>query len=165
MKIPVYVQETLSKFSKIKSQMEQKYNCNVKNEEVAKEMNIEPNKIDTFLNAYNKSLSIEGEFELQNGKEVTMADVLVDEKASVSREVESESLKNDITFIVGKLKQREAEVVRMRFGLNDLKKYTLEEIGNIYGVTKECIRQTEKRAINKIRMIVEREGLLAGYSA
>ena len=165
MKIPVYVQETLSKFSKIKSQMEQKYNCNVKNEEVAKEMNIEPNKIDTFLNAYNKSLSIEGEFELSNGKEVSMADVLVDEKASVSHEVESEALKNDITFIVGKLKQREAEVVRMRFGLNDLKKYTLEEIGNIYGVTKECIRQTEKRAINKIRMIVEREGLLAGYSA
>lgn len=165
MKIPVYVQETLSKFSKLKNQMEQKYNCSVKNEEVAKEMNIEPNKIDMFLNAYNKSLSIEGEFELNSGKEVTMADILVDETASVSRNIESEALKKDIVFIVNKLKEREAEVVRMRYGLNDLKRYTLEEIGNIYGVTKECIRQTEKRAINKIRMLVEREGLLAGYSA
>ena len=102
---------------------------------------------------------------LSNGKEVTLADILVDEKMSVSNEVERENLKNDIVFIVNKLKQREADVVRMRFGLNDLRKYTLEEIGNIYGVTKECIRQTEKRAISKIRMIIEKEGLLAGYSA
>ena len=94
-----------------------------------------------------------------------MADVLVDENASVSKDIETESLKNDIILIVSKLKEREAEVVRMRYGLDDLKRYTLEEIGNIYGVTKECIRQTEKRAINKIRMLVEREGLLAGYSA
>lgn len=165
MKIPVYVQETLSKFSKIKSQMEQKYNCSVKNEDVAKEMNVEPNKIDMFLNAYNKSLSIEGEFELNSGKEVSMADILVDENASVSKDVEADALKKDIIFIVSKLKEREADVVRMRFGLDDIKRYTLEEIGNIYGVTKECIRQTEKRAINKIRMLVQKEGLLAGYTA
>ena len=165
MKIPVYVQETLSKFSKLKSQMEQKYNCSIKNEDVAREMNIEPNKIDAFLNAYNKSLSIEGEFELNSGKEVSMADILVDENASVSKNVEAQALKQDIALIVSKLKEREAEVVRMRFGLDELKRYTLEEIGNIYGVTKECIRQTEKRAINKIRMLVDKEGLLAGYSA
>lgn len=164
MKIPVYVQETLSKFSKIKNQMEKKYNCSVKNEDVAKEMNIEPNKIDMFLSAYNKSLSVEGEFELNSGKEVTMADILVDETASVSKNIESEDLKKDIILIVSKLKEREAEVVRLRFGLNELKRCTLEEIGNIYGVTKECIRQTEKRALNKIKMLIEREGLLAGYS-
>lgn len=165
MRIPVYVQETLSKFSKIKAQMEQKYNCSVKNEDVAREMNIEPNKIDAFLNAYNKSLSIEGEFELSSGKEVSMADIIVDENASVTRDVEFEALKNDIQFVVSKLKEREAEVVRMRYGLDELKRSTLEEIGNIYGVTKECIRQTELRAIKKIRMLVEREGLLAGYAS
>lgn len=165
MKIPVYVQETLSKFSKIKSQMEQKYNCSVKNEDVAREMNIEPNKIDAFLNAYNKSLSIEGEFELNSGKEVSMADILVDDKASVTQKIEFESLKNDIAFVVGKLKEREAEVVRLRYGLDELKRSTLEEIGNIYGVTKECIRQTELRALKKIRMLVEREGLLAEYAS
>lgn len=165
MKIPVYVQETLSKFSKIKSKMEQKYNCSVKNEDVAKEMNMEPSKIDAFLNAYNKSISIEGEFELNSGKEVSMADILVDENASVAKDFELEALKNDITFVVSKLKEREAEVVRMRFGLGDIERSTLEEIGNLYGVTKECIRQTELRAIKKIRMLVEREGLLAGYAS
>jgi len=165
MKIPVYVQETLSKFSKVKAQMEQKYNCSVKNEDVAREMNIEPNKIDAFLNAYNKSLSIEGEFELNSGKEVAMADILVDENASVTREVEFQSLKNDIQFVVSKLKEREAEVVRLRYGLDESKRSTLEEIGNLYGVTKECIRQTELRAIKKIRLLVEREGLLAGYAS
>ncbi len=165
MKIPVYVQETLSKFSKIKSQMEQKYNCSVRNEEVAREMKIEPNKIDAFLNAYNKSLSIEGEFELSTGKAVSMADVLVDENAGVSKDVEFESLKNDIVFIVSTLKEREAEVVKMRYGLEELKRRTLEEIGSMYGVTKECIRQTELRALKKLRMLVDREGLLAGYAS
>ena len=165
MKIPVYVQETLSKFSKIKSQMEQKYNCSVKNEDVAREMNIEPNKIDAYLNAYNKSLSIDGEYELANGKEVSMADILVDENASVSGDVEYEALKNDIVLVVSRLKEREADVVRMRYGLDEIKRRTLEEIGDLYGVTKECIRQTELRAIKKIRMLVEREGLLAGYAS
>ena len=51
MKIPVYIQETLSRFSKIKREMENETNCQVKNEDVAKKMNIEPNKIDTFLSA------------------------------------------------------------------------------------------------------------------
>ncbi len=165
MKIPVYVQETLSKFSKVKAKMEQKYNCCVKNEDVAREMNIEPNKIDAFLNAYNKSLSIEGEFELSSGKEVTMADILVDENASVTRDIELEALKNDIQLVVSKLKEREADVVRMRYGLDEIGRSTLEEIGNIYGVTKECIRQTELRAIKKIRLLVEKEGLLAGYAS
>lgn len=165
MKIPVYVQETLSKFSKIKSQLEQKYNCSVKNEEVAKEMNIEPEKIDVFLNAYNKAVSIESEHEISNGNEVSLSDILVDETSSATKNIEFISLQNDINYVVGKLKEREADVVRMRYGLDDLRRRTLEEIGNLYGVTKECIRQTELRAIKKIRMLVEKEGLLAGYAS
>src|SRR5574344_1623415 len=59
MKIPVYIQETLSKFSKIKSEMERKYNYSIKNEDVANKMNIEPEKIDSFLSAYTSAFSIE----------------------------------------------------------------------------------------------------------
>ena len=54
MKIPVYIQETLSKFSKVKSEMEKENNCQVQNQDVAKKMNIEPDKIETFLSAYTK---------------------------------------------------------------------------------------------------------------
>ena len=57
MKIPVYIQETLSKFSKLKTQMERSYNCQVTNKDVSEKMNIEPEKIDTYLSAYTTTVS------------------------------------------------------------------------------------------------------------
>ena len=161
MKIPVYIQETLSKFSKIKSEMEQNSNTQVKTEEVAKKMNISADKIDTFLNAYTKSISIESGIERADGKELNVAEIIADEKSEVSTNIESEGLKNDIEIIVSTLKDREQEVVKMRFGLGDTTKRTLEEIGNLYGVTKECIRQTELRALKKMKLAGQ--DLLLGY--
>ena len=159
MKIPVYIQETLSKFSKVKSQMEKQYNCQVKNQEVAKKMNIEPDKIETFLSAYTKTISIESGLERADGKE----DILEDKNANVSTNVEYENLKNDIAIVISTLKEREQEVVKMRYGLGNAAKLTLEEIGNIYGVTKECIRQTELRALQKLRLSGLSQELLSGY--
>lgn len=163
MKIPVYIQETLSKFSKVKTEMERENNCQVKTQEVAKRMNIEPNKIETFLSAYTKTISIESGLERENGKDMNIADILEDEKASVSENAEFKNLQNDIEFVVSTLKEREQEVVRMRYGLGNAPKRTLEEIGNIYGVTKECIRQTELRALKKLRLSNLGQELLAGY--
>lgn len=163
MKIPVYIQETLSKFSKVKSQMEKQYNCQVKNQEVAKKMNIEPDKIETFLSAYTKTISIESGLERADGKELNVADILEDKNANVSTNVEYENLKNDIAVVISTLKEREQEVVKMRYGLGNAAKLTLEEIGNIYGVTKECIRQTELRALQKLRLSGLSQELLSGY--
>ena len=163
MKIPVYIQETLSKFSKVKSQMEKQYNCQVKNQEVAKKMNIEPDKIETFLSAYTKTISIESGLERADGKELNVADILEDKNANVSTNVEYENLKNDIAIVISTLKEREQEVVKMRYGLGNAAKLTLEEIGNIYGVTKECIRQTELRALQKLRLSGLSQELLSGY--
>ncbi len=151
MKIPVYIQETLSKYSKIKYQMEQTSNNQVKVEDVAKEMNVAPEKIEMFLSAYTKTVSIENGIEKNDGKELNVADILADEKAQISENVEYQSLKNDINNVIATLKERERDVVRMRFGLDDSEKFTLEEIGNLYGVTKECIRQTELRALKKLK--------------
>ena len=163
MKIPVYIQETLSKFSKIKSEMERESNCQVKTEDVAKRMNVDPFKINTFLNAYSKTISIESGLENGDGKEMNVADIIEDEKASATEEVEFENLCKDIMNVVSTLKEREQEVVRMRYGLDNREKMTLEEIGNIYGVTKECIRQTELRALKKMRFSVLGQEVLAGY--
>ncbi len=163
MKIPVYIQETLSKFSKVKSQMEKQYNCQVKNQEVAKKMNIEPDKIETFLSAYTKTISIESGLERADGKELNVADILEDKKACVSTNVEYENLKNDIAIVISTLKEREQEVVKMHYGLGNAAKLTLEEIGNIYGVTKECIRQTELRALQKLRLSGLSQDLLSSY--
>ena len=163
MKIPVYIQETLSKFSKVKSQMEQENNATVKNEDVAKKMQMSPDKIEMFLSAYTKTVSIENGLERNDGKELNIADILADNSTLISANMEYQSLKNDINNVISTLKEREQEVVKMRYGLDDTEKYTLEEIGNIYGVTKECIRQTEIRALKKMKL--SGETLLSCYIA
>lgn len=163
MKIPVYIQETLSKYSKIKREMEFENNGQVSSEDVAKKMNISQDKIEQFLNAYTKSISIESGIENNNGKEMNVADIIEDEKASATQEVEFKDLQTDILNVISTLKEREQEVVKMRYGLEDNVKMTLEEIGNIYGVTKECIRQTELRALKKMRFSVLGQEVLAGY--
>ncbi len=163
MKIPVYIQETLSRFSKIKREMERETNGQVKTEDVAKRMNMSADKIDTFLNAYSKTISIESGLENNDGKEMNIADIIEDKKASATQEVEFEDLKSDILNVISTLKEREQEVVKMRYGLEDNTKKTLEEIGNIYGVTKECIRQTELRALKKMRFSVLGQQVLTAY--
>ncbi len=151
LKIPVYIQETLSKYSKVKSEMEKSGMCNVQTKDVAKKMNIEESKINNYLNAYKKTLSLEADFEIQNGSEVKLVDIIEDKKSSVQAEIEYETLKKDIKRLLNVLKEREQKVITLRFGLGNSEKQTLEEIGKIYGVTKECIRQTESRALNKLK--------------
>jgi len=87
--------------------------------------------------------------------------MLADGNACTSSNVEFEHLQNDIKIVVSTLKEREQDVVRMRYGLENFGKKTLEEIGNIYGVTKECIRQTELRALKKLRL--QGQDLLSCY--
>lgn len=163
MKIPVYIQETLSKFSKIKSEMERQYNCKVKTHDVAKKMDIPADKIDSYLSAYSKTISIENGFENENNKDINISDILEDEKSNVYSIVEFEHLRKDIETVVSTLKDREQDVVRMRYGLGDFAKRTLEEIGNLYGVTKECIRQTELRALSKMRSSAFGQDVLSCY--
>ena len=151
MKIPVYIQETLSKFSKVKAEMERAYNCQVTNKDVAQKMNLEPEKVDTYLSAYTTTVSIEGSFDAKNGSELNGADVLEDETTSVEASIQYEELKKEIANVVSTLKEREQSVIKMRFGLENFARTTLEDIGKMFGVTKECIRQTEMRALNKLR--------------
>lgn len=151
MKIPVYIQETLSKFSKLKLQMERERNEQVNTKEVAQKMNISADKIENFLSAYTKTISIESGLEKYDGKDMSFEEILADDKENVSENIEYVELQNNLDVVISTLKQREQEVVRMRYGLGDASRRTLEEIGNIYGVTKECIRQTELRALKKMR--------------
>ena len=92
---------------------------------------------------------------------MNVADILADNSSFISENAEYQSLKDDIKNVISTLKEREQEVVKMRYGLDDTERYTLEEIGNIYGVTKECIRQTELRALKKMKMTGE--NLLSCY--
>lgn len=150
-KIPVYIQETLSKYSKIKSEMEKSGKSDIKVRDVAQKMNMDANKIDNYLNACKKTLSLEGDYEMLNGSEVRLIDIIEDKRSSIRCGAEYDSMKKDIVKLLNGLKEREQKVIALRFGLDGLQKQTLEEIGKIYGVTKECIRQTEARALNKLK--------------
>ena len=92
-----------------------------------------------------------------------MAEIIEDEKQNVEREVVDIELKKDIKRALDNLKEKERNVIVLRFGLEDNSKKTLEEIGNSYGVTKECIRQIEKRALNKIADLEIAKNSLISY--
>ena len=152
MKIPVYVQETLSKFSKVKAEMERKTSNIVTISDVAEKMEIEPAKIDSYLSAFNSPISLDGNIENKDGNETTYSEIIADESVSVEENLEYEELKKEITNVISTLKEREQIVIKMRFGLENAVKTTLEDIGKMFGVTKECIRQTEARALNKMKI-------------
>ena len=163
MKIPVYIQETLSKYKKVKNSLEQKYNCQVNVSTVANKMGVSEDKINTFLNAFTQSLSIENSLETSEDKQLSLSEIIEDTKQDVEKKVEDIELRKDIKMALDTLKEKEQEVIVLRFGLMDNNKKTLEEIGNLYGVTKECIRQMEKRAIRKIYSNNETRIRLASY--
>lgn len=163
MKIPVYVQETIAKFSKIKSDMEKAYNCKVSIEEVAKKHNLSASKIESYLNAFNKSISIDATYQLGDGSEVSFSDFLVDTTNKTDKLTEDNELSKDLNYALRFLKGREEEVIRMRYGLGNIRTKTLDEIGKMYGVTKECIRQTELRAIRKLQTICQKDSMLECY--
>ena len=161
--IPVYIQETLSRFKKTKQQMEQIEQKEVSKSEVARKLNMTEEKINTFLNAFTKTLSIESGANLSDNKELTLAEIIEDEKQNVENSVIDSELKKDIKKALENLKEKEKNVIVLRFGLEDKQKQTLEEIGNSYGVTKECIRQIEKRALNKIAGLEIAKNSLISY--
>jgi len=161
--IPVYIQETLSRYKKTKQEMEQKEQKEVSKKDVAKKLNLTEEKIDTFLNVYTRALSIESGVRMTDNKELSLSEIIEDEKQNVEREVIDAELKNDIKKALENLKEKEKNVIVLRFGLENNDKKTLEEIGNSYGVTKECIRQIEKKALNKIANLEFAKYSLASY--
>lgn len=147
--VPVYVQETLAKFKKEKARAEIRLNRNLTNEEAAKAVNADISKINSYLNAFSKAISFDGD--LDDSGELSLCDVIEDKKASADKDAEYDSLSKAVDKLLSVLRERERNVIRLRFGFNDEKKRTLEEIGKMYGVTKECIRQTEAKALKKLK--------------
>lgn len=163
MKIPVYVQETISKYSKLKTEMEQVQNEVVSTEKVAKKMNMDAEKINLYLNAFCKMLSLDGDFDGDGQNDLSLSEVIEDKRSSAQKDAEYNNLTKDITSLLDTLKDRESSVLKKRFGLCDEQRQTLEEIGNLFGVTKECIRQTEARALRKLKANNLTEVLYSSY--
>ena len=122
-------------------------------EEIADASGLEADLVKDLLAVSREMVSFDAPVaskgELSDSK---VGDFIEDEKLGPEEEVINKSLKNDIESLLSTLTDKEREIIIMRFGLYDVKPMSLKEIGDQYGLTKERIRQIEKRAIEKMKM-------------
>ncbi len=161
MKVPVYVQEIVGKYSKMKSKLENELQTTLSVDYMAEKMNIDSQKLEEYINAFQSNMSLDEKVFSESNKETTLLDMIADQNANAAAAAEYESLKKAVSEAMTILKDRERKVVILRFGLEDNNKKTLDEIGKLYGITKECVRQTEIRALKRLKTFcTENEMLL-----
>lgn len=149
-RIPVHMIETINKMLRVNRQMTQELGREPAPEEIAKEMQLETGKIRYILKIAQKTASLEKPI----GKEEDsyLGDFIEDKDQPSPYDLTSKGLlKQDIEDILNTLSEREANVLRMRFGLLGEKTSTLEEVGKRFGVTRERIRQIEAKALRKLK--------------
>lgn len=162
-RIPVHVFDTINRITKTKRELESKLNKTLLTSELAKEVKLDTNKIDELMNISSATISLESLVTMKDGNSLVVNDFIEDNTSSPEDKTIFDNLKDDILKMLKDLKERECGVLKMRFGLDGQRNRTLEEIGRLYGVTKECIRQTEIRAINKLRSSNKSTQLLKVY--
>ncbi len=149
-RIPVHMVETISKYTQVRRQLIQELGRDPLAEEIAAEMGIDIEKIRHIQKISQEVLSIESP--VGEEEDSTLSDFIPDDKnASPSQLVTQSLLRDLIKEILVDLSEREQKILKMRFGLEDGVSHTLEEVGKVFGVTRERIRQIESKALEKIR--------------
>jgi len=149
-RIPVHMIETMTKYSKVKRELAQQLGREPLAEEIAKEMNIDLEKIRQIERISQETLSIESP--VGDDEDSILADFIKDEKTATPAEQAARALLKDILQDIMKdLTEREKAIISMRFGLEDGATHTLEEVGQALGVTRERIRQIEAKTLDKIK--------------
>ena len=149
-RIPVHMVETISKYTQVRRQLIQELGRDPLAEEIAAEMSVDVEKIRHIQKISQEVLSIESP--VGEEEDSTLSDFIPDEKnVSPSQMVTQSLLKDLIKEVLVDLAEREQKILRMRFGLEDGVSHTLEEVGKVFGVTRERIRQIESKALEKIR--------------
>ncbi len=149
-RVPVHMVETINKMVRISRQLVQRLGREPTDEEIAGEMEIEPSKVEEIRRIAQLPVSLEtpiGEEEdSQLGDFIEDRDLPSPEEAAAGH-----LLHEQIEEMLEALSEREREVLHFRFGLEDGRSYTLEEVGKRFGVTRERIRQIEAKALRKLR--------------
>ncbi|MBL3539808.1 RNA polymerase sigma factor RpoD [Aminivibrio sp.] len=149
-RVPVHMVETINKMVRISRQLVQRLGREPTDEEIAGEMEIEPSKVEEIRRIAQLPVSLEtpiGEEEdSQLGDFIEDRDLPSPEEAAAGH-----MLHEQIEEMLDALSEREREVLHFRFGLEDGRSYTLEEVGKRFGVTRERIRQIEAKALRKLR--------------
>ncbi len=149
-RIPVHMVETINKITKITRELTVKLSRRPTDEEVAEKMNMSVAKYREIKKIAQEPISLETPI----GKEEDsrLENFIPDESADTpQKSVSQDFLKNDLADVMATLSPRERDVLRLRFGIDDGKQRTLEEVGQLFGVTRERIRQIEAKALRKLR--------------
>ncbi|RAP33396.1 RNA polymerase sigma factor RpoD [Candidatus Marinamargulisbacteria bacterium SCGC AG-410-N11] len=148
-RIPVHMVETINKLRKITRQLVQDLSRKPTEEEIAEKAGISVSKVKEILKISQIPLSLE----MPIGEEVGfLGDFLEDTTQEMPEKyIVRDSLKQALENVLGELTEREGHVIRMRFGMEDGVQKTLEEVGILYNVTRERIRQIESKALEKLR--------------
>ena len=149
-RVPVHMVETINKLARIQRQLTLELNREPTEDELAKKMGIPVEKIRDIYKISQEPVSLETPIGEEDDSH--LGDFIKDER-NVSPEefATNEMLKDEIADVLSTLTEREEKVIRLRFGLEDGKSRTLEEVGQLFGVTRERIRQIEAKALRKLR--------------
>lgn len=161
-RIPVHMVETISKFTQAKRKLAQELGREPLVEEIAIEMDLPPEKVRYIQKISQEVISLEQPIGEDDDKSTLAEFIRDDTTASPTQITSQELLRDQIREIVGNLTERERKILEMRFGLEDGVTHTLEEVGKVFNVTRERIRQIEAKALEKIRMH-ERAAKLSDY--
>jgi RNA polymerase primary sigma factor len=149
-RIPVHMIETINKLNKVARMFVQQFGREPKPEEIAKKMGMSAEKVRSVLKISQHPISLETP--IGEEKDSHLGDFIEDKDAiSPAAAAVNVLLKEQIEKVLHTLKDREAEVLRLRFGIGDGVPHTLEEVGKIFKVTRERVRQIEAKALRKLR--------------
>ncbi len=149
-RVPVHMVETINKLARVQRQLTLELNREPSEEELAKKMNTSVDKIREIYKISQDPVSLETPIGEEDDSH--LGDFIKDERSLSPEEyATNEMLKDEISQVLETLTEREEKVVRLRFGLEDGKPRTLEEVGQMFGVTRERIRQIEAKALRKLR--------------
>ena len=149
-RIPVHMVETINKLIRVSRQLLQELGRDPKPEEIAKEMDMSEEKVREIMKIAQDPVSLETP--IGEEEDSHLGDFIPDEDALAPAEAAAYSLlKDQIEEVLGSLNEREQKVLKLRFGLEDGRARTLEEVGKEFDVTRERIRQIEAKALRKLR--------------
>ena len=153
-RIPVHMVETINKLMRTQRRLTQELNREPTNKELAKEMDMDVEKIEYIQKIKQDITSLDAGVgrDGEEGEESTLGDFIEDEDtASPEESATVQLLKEQVREILSTLSDRERKILEMRFGLNGTKSHTLEEVGLEFAVTRERIRQIEAKALMKLK--------------
>jgi len=149
-RIPVHMVETINKLIRVSRQLLQELGRDPNPEEIAKEMNISEDKVREIMKIAQEPVSLETP--IGEEEDSHLGDFIEDQEARAPAEEASFTLlREQLDEVLKTLTDREQRVLRLRFGLDDGRARTLEEVGQKFGVTRERIRQIEAKTLRKLR--------------